>query len=79
MSENRDYLEMTFHSINCFSNDGKLDIDELKQIVDIALRDRVVNENEKRVLGNIVSRLGEEELQGDLKGHVDQLRIDFGF
>ena len=43
MSESRDYLEMTFHSINCFANDGTLDVEELTQIVDIALKDGVVD------------------------------------
>ena len=37
MNENRDYLEMTFHSINCFANDGKLDVDELNQIVALVI------------------------------------------
>ncbi len=29
MSEAQDYLEMSFMSINCFANDGKLDAVEL--------------------------------------------------
>lgn len=49
MSENRDYLEMSFKSINCFANDGKLDAEELGVILDIALRNGVVDDNEKRV------------------------------
>jgi hypothetical protein len=74
MSETRDYLEMTFHSINCFSDDGKLDINELNTIVDIALKDGVVDDNEKRVLANIIARLSVDELQGALKARVDQLQ-----
>ncbi|WNO09142.1 hypothetical protein [Teredinibacter sp. KSP-S5-2] len=75
MSENRDYLEMSFHSINCFA-DGELCVDELNQIVDIALKDGVVDENEKRILRNIIGRLNEDELQGDLLDRVNQLRTD---
>lgn len=77
--ENRDYLEMTFHSINCFANDGTLCVDELDQIVTIALRDGVVDDNEKRVLGNIIARLSPNELQGDLKKRVDEIRQSYGF
>lgn len=77
MSENRDYLEMTFHSINCFADDGKLDVAELDQIVDIALKDGVVDDNEKRVLSNIISRLTESELQGSLKRRVDSLKSKY--
>ena len=74
MSEARDYLEMTFHSINCFSDDGKLDVNELNSIVDIALKDGVADDNEKRVLVNIIARLSVDELQGSLKARVNQLK-----
>ena len=44
MTESRDYLEMTFRSINCFSNDGKMDVAELDSIVAIALKDGEVDD-----------------------------------
>ena len=74
MVESRDYLEMTFHSINCFADDGTLSVNELDQIVSIALKDGVIDDNEKRVLQNIVGRLKESELTGALKDRVAQLR-----
>ena len=75
MSESRDYLEMTFHSINCFA-DGTLCINDLNQIVDIALKDGVVDDNEKRVLANIIGRLNGTELQGELQQRVEALRSE---
>lgn len=36
MTESRDYLEMSFRSIECFANDGKLDAKELGKIIAIA-------------------------------------------
>lgn len=65
-TESRDYLEMTFKSINCFANDGKLDSVELGKIFDIARRDGVVDENEIRVLRKIISRLKPEELDASM-------------
>ena len=38
MTESRDYLEMTYKSINCFADDGKLDVNELDEIFNIAKR-----------------------------------------
>ena len=38
MLEPRDYLEMTFRSIQCFANDGRLDVHELGALLDIAER-----------------------------------------
>ena len=79
MTESNDYLEMSFRSINCFANDGKLDVSELNEIVSVALRDGVVDENEKRVLGKIISRLNAKELQGELEQRVNQLRKEYSF
>ncbi len=62
MSESRDYLEMSFHSIQCFSDDGRLDAEELGRIVAIAERDGVIDQNEIRVLKNIIARIKPEEI-----------------
>jgi hypothetical protein len=74
MSENRDYLEMTFQSINCFADDGKLDAVELQKIFDIAKRDGVVDDNEKRVLRNIISKVKPEELDQDMLDVMETIR-----
>lgn len=55
MSGSRDHLEMSFMSIQCFTDDGKLDAEELGSIMSIAERDGVIDENEIRVLRNIIS------------------------
>lgn len=71
MSESRDYLEMSFRSIECFSNDGKLDAKELASILAIAERDGNIDQYEIRVLRNIISKIEphevDEEMQGMLK------------
>lgn len=77
-SDNRDYLEMSFRSIHCFTNDGTLDVNELQSLVDIAKRDGVVDDNEKRVLRNIFSRLKAEELSPEMIEKIQQIREDAG-
>jgi len=74
MSENRDYLEMSFQSINCFVNDGKLDVNELDKILNIALKDGVVDDNERRVLSSIISRLTPQELNSEMLSKVDEIK-----
>lgn len=69
----RDHLEMAYRSIEAFSNDGRLQLDELKQILDIALRDGVVDENEKRVLRSIVAKLKDDELTPEVRAAVARL------
>ncbi len=77
MKESRDYLEMTFHSINCFADDGTLDAKELDQIISIALKDGVVDENEKRVLSNIIGRLNAAELESGLLAKVEEIKTTY--
>lgn len=76
--EKRDYLEMSFRSIQCFADDGKLMPDELQQIVDIALRDGVMDANEKRVLNSIISKLNSEELSSEMLSKIQTLRAAHG-
>ena len=44
MSQSRDHLEMTFRSIQCFADDGRLDAAELGSLLDIAERDGVIDD-----------------------------------
>lgn len=73
--ESRDYLEMSFKSINCFSNDGKLDAQELGKILAIAERDGEIDQNEIRVLRNIISRIKPSEVDTAMKAKLEEVRV----
>ena len=73
MKESKDYLEITYMSIDVFK-DGKCDRDELEKLLSIALKDGVVDDNEKRVLTNIFSRLTKEELTADVTVRIDEIK-----
>lgn len=77
MAESRDYLEMAFRSIQCFSDDGVLNADELGKIVAIAQRDGVVDDNEKRVLRSIIAKLTPADLNDEMRQAVADLRLQF--
>ncbi len=77
MPESRDYLEMAFRSIQCFSDDGVLDPAELKKIVAIAQRDGVVDDNEKRILRSIIAKLTPADLNAEMQQSVADLRRQF--
>lgn len=70
----QDHLEIAFRSIECFSNDGKLSVDELQKLLDIALRDGHVSADEKRVLGNIIKRLNASDLTPGMQEKVSAIR-----
>ena len=73
MKESRDHLEMTFRSIDCFSNDGKLDAQELGSILEIAERDGVIDANEIRVLKNIISKIRPDEIDAAMQKKLDEI------
>ena len=69
-----DYIELSYRSIQCFTNDGQLDADELEKLLSIALRDGVVDDDEKRVLNNIISKLNPEELTPEMKQKIAEIK-----
>lgn len=78
MSESRDYLEMSFHSIQCFTNDGKLDAGELGKILAIAEKDGVIDQNEIRVLRNIIARIKPHEVDEAMKSKLMEISKKVG-
>ncbi|WP_339410347.1 MULTISPECIES: hypothetical protein [unclassified Pseudomonas] len=78
MSEPRDYLEMSFRSIQCFANDGRLDVQELSSLLQIAERDGVIDENETRVLKNIIARIKPEELDPAMRDKLAEVAEKIG-
>lgn len=73
MSQSTDYLEMSFRSIECFSNDGKLDATELGKILEIAERDGEIDNNEIRVLRNIIAKIKPEEVDSAMKLKLEEI------
>lgn len=65
--ESRDYLEMSFRSIQCFTDDGRLDAAELGKILEIAERDGRIDNNEIRVLQNIITRVKPFEIDAAMR------------
>ena len=73
MTESRDYLEMSFRSIECFTDDGRLDAKELGKILEIAERDGEIDQNEIRVLRNIISRIKPDEIDTAMKLKLSEI------
>jgi hypothetical protein len=70
---------MAFRSIQCFADDGKLLAHELESLVDIARRDGVVDDNEKRILQGIIERLNPAELTSAMQAKIADLRSELQF
>ena len=73
MKESSTSVEMVFRTIQCFSDDGVLDADELDEIVSIAMTDGVLDDKERRVLKEIIMNLSSKDLTPALWERVEQL------
>lgn len=65
MSESTSHLDIALESIRCFTDDGTLDAREVNSLMSLALRDGKVDEDEKRVLRNIFSKVTQGEVSVD--------------
>ncbi len=78
MSEPRDYLELSFRSIQCFANDGRLDVHELETLLGIAERDGTIDDNEIRVLKKIIAHVRPEEIDQALRDKLAEVAKKIG-
>ncbi len=78
IKESRDYLEMSFRSVRLFASDGGFNANGMQEIIDIALRDGVIDANEIRVLKEIVSRLTPTEMTAEMRAKLTGLSAMLG-
>lgn len=72
------HLEIAASSVRVFANDGTLDIRELEHLLAVALRDGSVNDDERRVLGNILNRVREHEVTSAVWARIGEVRRQYG-
>ena len=65
--------QMTLEWVKSISNDGKLDCFELEKIVEIAMRDGAMDDDEKSVLINIIANLNSTDFDLVLWEKVERL------
>jgi hypothetical protein len=68
------HLEIAYSSIRVFADDGTLDLGELNFLLGLALRDGVIDEEEKRVLGNILRRVPRSEVGHRVWERIEEIR-----
>ncbi len=68
------HLEIAIASIKCFTDDGTLDIGELNYLMGLAMRDGIVDEDEKRVLGSIFGKVEEKDVSNVVWERINQIK-----
>lgn len=62
MSGIESHHEIALASIRCFTDDGTLDAGELNFLLGLALRDNIIDDDEKRVLSDIFSKVSKADV-----------------
>lgn len=72
------HLKLALASIHVFTDDGKLDTAELDRLLQVALADNTIDDEEKRVLGNILRRAEGDGVDAATAARIAQVRAEHG-
>lgn len=72
--EKRLYIELAYSAINLFLNDGKVDETAFDKWLSLALKEHETDENEKRVLVNLLNRIKANELSAPLRQKMQEVK-----
>ncbi len=76
--KDRSSIELAHASLVLWAEDGTLDAQELDTLLNIALRDGVISENEKDVLRGVFNRVHEEDVPADVWTKIQAIRKQHG-
>ena len=71
-------IELAYSSIPVFADDGTIDMEELNFLIGLALKDGKVDEEEKRVLGNIFAQVPQSELTPKVRERINEIKKRYG-
>ncbi len=73
-SDKYSYLELAYSAIKVFADDGTVDLGELNFLLGVALRDGEIDDDEKRVLGNIFDHAEKTKLSLAMRARIREVR-----
>lgn len=73
-----DHLQLALATIPAFVDDGRLSLDELEHLLMLAQRDRMIDADEKRVLGTILDSAERDGVDADVLARIRQVRSEHG-
>ena len=68
------HLQLALASVDVFTDDGKLDLTELESLLAKALADHRLDDDEKRVLGNVMDQAEAGGVAVDVQARIDRIR-----
>lgn len=72
------HLEIALASIKCFTDDGTIDIGELNFLIGLAMRDGIMDNEEKRVLGDVFNKVSKNDVNKKVWDRLEAVRKEYG-
>lgn len=69
------HLKLALASIVVFTDDGRMDLAELERLLTVAQEDGDVDDEEKRVLANILARAEKDGVSADVQARIAEVRL----
>lgn len=70
------HLRVALASIQCFTDDGTLDVGEINFLLGLARADGQVDDDEKRVLSNIFNKVNENQVDRGTWKRIQEVKKD---
>ncbi len=77
MEKDSAYIELAYSSIPVFANDGTIDMGELNFLMGMALRDKQIDDDERRVLGSIFDKVSEDTVAPKVWERITAIRAKY--
>jgi hypothetical protein len=68
------HLQLALAAMPVFSDDGRLDLAELESLLSRALADHQLDDDEKRVLANVLDRAEADGVDGEVAARIAEIR-----
>jgi len=68
------WIEITYGAIGVFADDGTMDLGELNFLLGLALKDGVIDDDEKRVLRSIFSKVTQGQVSPAVWARIKEVR-----
>lgn len=78
MENTSSFIELAYSSIPVFADDGTLDFEELNFLLGTALKDGQIDDDEKRVLGNIFSQINQQDVTEKVWTRIAEVKKKYG-
>lgn len=74
MEQGSSWIELAYSSIGVFADDGTIDMGKLNFLLGLALKDDKIDDDEKRVLNNIFSKVSESDVSSNVWDRISDVR-----